>query len=49
MAVKSIAERRKLRQLEATRDSLLEKAQKARSDLVKVRAELKHSKAKRKT
>ena len=48
MAVKSIAERRKLRQLEATRDALIEKSQKARADLVKVRAELKHQKTKRK-
>lgn len=48
MAMKSIAERRKMRQLEATRDTLIEKAQKAKADLVKVRAELKHSRAKRK-
>lgn len=48
MAVKSIAERRKMRQLEATRDSLIEKSQKARADLVKIRAELKHAKSKRK-
>ncbi len=48
MATKSITERRKLRQLEATRDSLLEKQQKARADLVKIRAELKHSRSKKK-
>lgn len=36
-----VAARRQRRKLEAMRDSLLEKSQKARADLAKVRAEMK--------
>jgi len=44
MMAKSIAERRKFRELEARRDKLLEAKQKQASDLAKVRAEIAHSK-----
>lgn len=41
MAKSSIAERRKKRELEAKRDRLIESSQKNRTELAKVRAELK--------
>lgn len=41
---KSIAERRKFRELEARRDKLLESKQKQAAELAKVRAEIAHSK-----
>jgi hypothetical protein len=44
MMAKTIAERRKFRELEARRDRLLESKQKQASDLAKVRAEIAHSK-----
>jgi len=41
----SIAHRRKLRELEAKRDKLMEASEKAKADLVQVRAQLKHTRA----
>lgn len=43
MAAKTLQQRRKLRELEAKRDKLLEAKQKALRDLVQVRSELKHT------
>lgn len=47
MAVKTIADRRALRTLEAKRDKLLESQKKARGDLVQVRAQIKHQRSKK--
>lgn len=44
---RDLAERRKLRALEAKRDSLQEKTQKTRMELASVRAQLKQMRAKR--
>ena len=41
----SITHRRKIRELEAKRDKLLESQLKAKADLVQVRANLKHMRA----
>jgi len=42
MAKTSIAHRRKVRELEAKRDKLLQAAAKAKADLVSVRSDLNH-------
>lgn len=44
MAGKNVEQRRKIRKLEAMRDDLMIKTQKTRTDLAKVRTELKHAK-----
>jgi membrane-bound ClpP family serine protease len=43
MAKMTIDKRRKIRQMEAKRDRLIELNAKSRADLVKIRAELKHA------
>ena len=47
MAVKGIEHRRKVRQLEAKRDKLMESKARATSELAKTRVELKHARGKR--
>jgi hypothetical protein len=42
MAVKSIDKRRKIRQLEALRDKLMEDSKKLKARMVTLRADLKH-------
>ena len=42
MATKGIAHRRKVREIEAKRDKLMEQSAKVRAELAKTRVELKH-------
>jgi hypothetical protein len=49
MAVSNIQARRKKRELEAKRDRLLEQSVKTKTELAKVRAELKSTRTRRKT
>ena len=42
MAIKGIAHRRKVREVEAKRDRLMEQSAKVRGELAKTRVELKH-------